>query len=458
MLHAGLRVRITATIAGIVVVAVAALTLAVHFLVVQNRIDQQRQSAADQLNAAVEIYRETGLLSFDARLNDPALPAELRGALVRDDARGTYLSGRGTRQVWAAARVGDDLLSLHGSFRTVDESVAAVDRALLLAGVATALIAILVGALSAGGLSRRLRLAARTARTIADRATSESPPDPVTPAERAGDRSLRQAVGPGRDEVGDLADAVDVMAARLADRVRAEQRFTADVAHDLRTPLTGLTASAALLDDSRPAQLVRERVATLANLVEELLEIARLDSGLETAQLEYARLGDVVQRAVQRGVAKGEISAAHVSVVVVDPEATVLTDARRVERVLTNLVRNALRHGAPPVQIEVGSDRIVVSDHGPGFSDELLREGPRRFRRDSASRGDGHGLGLIIAVGQAEVLGGRLAFSNAASGGARVTVHLPHTPPRAEETEPSPEPGGEEGTPGRWSTVSNTRE
>ena len=434
--HPGLRVRIAATIACIVVAAVAILTLTVHLLVVQNRIDQQRSAADANLVAAMGIYRSTGLRAFDSQLNDPGVPTDLRRALTTDGSHGTDVSGRGTRDLWAAGRVGDDLISIHTTFEAVDPSVAAVDRALLLAGIGTAVAATIGGALTANSLSRRLRLAARTARSIA--ATAGSPRAVGQPD--TDERTLRAAVGAGEDEVGDLADAVDAMAARLAERLRAEQRFTADVAHDLRTPLTGLVTASTLLDDSRPSQMVRNRVDALTELVEELLEVARLDSGVETAQLAYARIPQIVDRAVQRGVAKGEFTIDSVSVCSDDSAVAVLTDPRRLERVLSNLIRNALEHGRPPVRIEATGDRIVVTDGGPGFSDDFLATGPQRFRRPSVSRGGGHGLGLIIAQGQTAVLGGRLHFDNAPEGGARVRIDLPGAPPgRTVQPEPPAE-------------------
>lgn len=432
-LHPGLRVRIAATIACIVVAAVAILTLAVHFLVIQNRIEQQRDAANTNLIAAMGIYRSTGFKSFDAELNDPRVPADLRTALTHDGAHGTDISGSGTRVIWAAGRVGDDLLSIRTTFPAVDASVQAVDRALLIAGIGTAIAATIGGALSANGLSRRLRLAARTARGIAASATGTTSSAALLPDNS--ERSLRAAVGPGEDEVGDLADAVDAMANRLSARLRAEQRITADVAHDLRTPLTGLTTAAALLDDSRPSEMIRDRANALANLVEELLEIARLDSGVETAQLEWVRVSDVVTRAVQRGVAKGEYPVEAVTVRRDADTVTVLTDARRLERVLSNLIRNALQHGQPPIVIEASGGRIVVTDNGQGFGKEFLATGPQRFHRSSASRGGGHGLGLIIAAGQATVLGGRLYFDNAPGAGARVTIELPGAPPGQEDVD-----------------------
>jgi signal transduction histidine kinase len=93
------------------------------------------------------------------------------------------------------------------------------------------------------------------------------------------------------------------------------------------------------------------------------------------------------------------------------------------ERVLVNLLVNAGKHGRPPVAVTVDGRKVVVRDHGPGFSDELLRDGPSRFRTGSSDRGTGHGLGLTIAAAQLRVLGGTLEFANGA--GAVVTSVLP---------------------------------
>lgn len=410
-IRTSLRVRISATIAVIVVAAVAVLAVAVHLIVVQSRISQQRASADQQVQTAIGIYRTTGLLSFDAKVDDPRVPHGLRDKLNDDGARATSVTGGSTRQLWAAGRTDGKILSIHNSFRPVDHSVRTLDRALLLAGAATVLAATIAGALSAGRLSRRLRLAGRTAHQV-----------------KTGNdhQSIRAAVGSGNDEVGDLADAVDGMADRLADRIESEQRFTADVAHDLRTPLTGLISAADLLEDSRAGQMVRDRAHALANLVEELLEVARLDAGVETAELARVHVAKMTHRVVQRGIAKGEFPEEAMVVPAAGDSPTVLTDPRRLERVISNLVRNALQHGKPPVVVESDGATISVTDHGPGFSADLLKHGPQRFRQGSEQRGKGHGLGLIIAAGQTAVLSGSLTFENVAGKGARVTIQLPH--------------------------------
>ncbi|NEB77540.1 HAMP domain-containing histidine kinase, partial [Streptomyces sp. SID14478] len=223
-----------------------------------------------------------------------------------------------------------------------------------------------------------------------------------------------------RDEVAELAHAVDTMAASLQKRIEAEQRFTADVAHELRTPLTGLHTAAELLPPGRPAELVRDRVGALRTLTEDLLEVARLDAHAEEPNLDVHPLGPLVERAVN-GVGP-------VCVLRCDTDSGlsfVRTDARRLERILANLVTNARRHGAEPIEVTVRGTTVVVRDHGPGFPEELLRDGPRRFLTGAVERGQGTGLGLTIALGQAAAIGATVALRNGSAGGAVASVSLP---------------------------------
>ncbi|MHC5908335.1 sensor histidine kinase, partial [Streptomyces sp. S6] len=108
-------------------------------------------------------------------------------------------------------------------------------------------------------------------------------------------------------------------------------------------------------------------------------------------------------------------------------DAVVATDPRRVERVLTNLAANALRHGSAPVVVTVDGPAVRVRDHGPGFPDDLLAvlhaSGPQRFR--TGERTGGTGLGLTIATGQARLLEAQLTFRNHPEGGAETELRLP---------------------------------
>ena len=215
-----------------------------------------------------------------------------------------------------------------------------------------------------------------------------------------------------RDETDDLARAVDAMADALQERLEAERRVTADIAHELRTPVTGLLTAAELLPPGRPTELVRDRAQAMRTLVEDVLEVARLDGASERAELQEIALGEFVTRRVRvpgpgRRGRGGARRRCHHRPAPAGAHPGQSAGQRRPAR------QAAVRgHRRGP------GDR--VRDHGPGFPEALLRDGPSRFRTGSADRaGTGHGLGLTIAAGQARVLGARLTFRNAARGGRR---------------------------------------
>jgi signal transduction histidine kinase len=277
-----------------------------------------------------------------------------------------------------------------------------LDQALVIGSIAVVFGGSALGVLIGGQLSGRLRKAAAAANQVARGET---------------DVRVREAIGGVvRDETDDLARAVDAMADALQQRLEAERRVTADIAHELRTPVTGLLTAAELLPPGRPTELVLDRAKAMRTLVEDVLEVARLDGASERAELQDIMLGEFVAR---RAAAKDPDV-----VVRVVHESEVTTDPRRLERVLFNLLANAARHGRPPIEVTVEGRVIRVRDHGPGFPEELLAEGPSRFRTGSKDRaGQGHGLGLTIAAGQARVLGARLTFRNIRPVGA--PEHIP---------------------------------
>ena len=297
------------------------------------------------------------------------------------------------------------VLSLKTGFTDRYRVLTDLDQALVAGSLAVVGGGTAIGVLIGGRMSRRLRRAAGAARKVAD-----------------GDQQVRvrEAIGRRvRDETDELARAVDAMADTLQLRLEAERRVTADIAHELRTPVTGLVTAAELLPPGRPSELVRDRVRALRTLVEDVLEVARLDGAAEHADLQEVALGAFVRRRVQALAPHAQVT--------VDEESVVQTDPRRLERVLGNLLENAGRHGRPLIEVSVDGPVLRVRDHGPGFPGDLLREGPSRFRTGSTDRaGSGHGLGLTIAAGQARVLGARLTFGNApqAEGGGAVAQLL----------------------------------
>ncbi|HEX2132724.1 MAG TPA: HAMP domain-containing sensor histidine kinase [Actinophytocola sp.] len=396
-----LRWRLSAVIAVVSAVVAVALSLLVRAEFSRVQLADARRVQDERIQLVVRDYGLTGRAALGSELDSPRVPAPLRAA-ISGGRRATYLErGPDGAWIWAAAETGGRVLSLRSSYRDRDEALAQLDNVLIIGSSGVLLLGSVLGVVLGGPLSRRLRRAAVAARRVADGDASTTVGDTI------GARP--------RDETTELAEAVDAMALALRERLAAEQRVTADIAHELRTPVTGLVTAAELLPPSRPAELVRDRVRVLRSLVEDILEVARLDTATERAELVELSLADFVRRRVS-----AVSPAARVRVLA---EAPARTDPRRLERVLVNLLVNADRHGAPPVTVEVDGLTVRVRDHGPGFPDDLLRDGPSRFRTASSERGGGHGLGLTIALAQAKVLGARLELANA--DGALVTLVLP---------------------------------
>lgn len=392
--HTGLRWKLSAAIAAVGALVALALSLVVHNAARVSMLDGSRDVQDERVRFAQRIYESTGRLNYDARIDDPELPDELREAVLRGQ-RATYLDDTGddAPEVWAAVPLANGkVLSIHTRFTDRYAVLNDLNRALSLGSVVVVGGGCLLGVLVGGGLSRRLRRAATAARKVA-----------------RGDTEVRvqDAIGSRvRDETDELARAVDAMADALQQRLEAERRVTADIAHELRTPVTGLLTAAELLPPGRPTELVRDRAQALRTLVEDVLEVARLDSATERAELQEIALGEFVTRRVRVLAPEAEV--------VVARDANIETDPRRLERILGNLLANAAKHGGEPVEVTVDSRVLRVRDHGPGFPPELLAAGPDRFRTGSPDRsGRGHGLGLTIAAGQARVLGARLTFRNA---------------------------------------------
>lgn len=407
----GLRGKLGLIFLAVSTLAIVGLGAGVYTQAQAARLDRARKSADERVQAASILYRRYGPpLQLEAALNDPMLPPELKRA-VSPNKRATLKRGD---RLWAAEQVSDtEIVSVNLDYANSDDSMDALERALVFAGIATIAGVALMSVIAAGSLSRRIVAVSSTARKIA-----------------AGElnASAVKAVGEGKDEVATLAKSLDTMAASLRAQLDAERRFTADVAHDLRTPVTGLVTAAELLPPGRPSELVRDRAKVLRTLVEDLLEVARFDSGVERADMEQVELGDLVGSAIgrlrtQQAIDPGDLELDTAA------GARVLTDPRRVERILANLVLNGLRHGRPPVEVKVSGRAITVTDHGSGYPETLINEGPRRFRSGMAERGLGHGLGLTIAAAHAKVLGADLMFSAAPHGGASARLELPLMPP-----------------------------
>ncbi|MFE0456524.1 ATP-binding protein [Streptomyces sp. NPDC058914] len=387
----------------------ALLGVLVHVQVTDRTVGQARDLALSRLTDATQAYEAGDRLMPWAGVDPEGLPAALR-ELAAGGERGTMVADhRGRPMMWAAGPAdGGRVLAVAVDYGQQARTIEALDSAILWSSVLAIGATLVVGAFAVTRVTRRLHATARVARRISAGDLDARVDDPRTKE-------------PARlqDEVAAVAAALDTMASSLQGKLLSEQRFTADVAHELRTPLTGLHAAAELLPPGRPTELVRDRVAALRTLTEDLLEISRLDTGRERLELDSEELGALAGRVVRAAGTETEVRVVR--------DARVETDRRRLERVLGNLVSNAHRHGRAPVVLTVDGPVVTVRDHGDGYPGYLVAHGPQRFRTEGGSKG--HGLGLTIAVGQAEVLGARLTFANAPDGGAVATLALPGTPP-----------------------------
>ncbi|WP_128977971.1 two-component system sensor histidine kinase CseC [Streptomyces roseicoloratus] len=419
-LRTGVRWKIAVAIAAVGALIAVTLSLVVHNAARVSMLDNARDAQMWRLVFAQRVYETSKPKEprFGTKINDPALPPQL-DQLMRDGRRGTYVQehASGPPDVWAAVPLANgDVLSLHVPFADRSATIMKdLDRALIIGSVSVVFGGCALGVLIGGQLSRRLRKAAAAAGRVAQGNT---------------DVRVRDAIGGVvRDETDELARAIDALTDALHERIEAERRVTADIAHELRTPVTGLLTAAELLPPGRPTELVRDRAQAMRTLVEDVLEVARLDSASERAELQELTLGEFVERRVRALDPDVRVHVVH--------ESWVNTDPRRLERILGNLLANAAKHGKGPVEVTVEGRVVRVRDHGPGFPEALLKEGPSRFRTGSSDRaGQGHGLGLTIATGQARVLGARLTFRNAApegtpegEGGAIAVLWLPEHAP-----------------------------
>ncbi|WOX12537.1 HAMP domain-containing sensor histidine kinase [Streptomyces sp. N50] len=374
----------------------ALLGVLVHVSVTDQTVGQARDLALARLKEATTQYEAGDSLVHGAGVDPEDLPVPLR-QLAGAGERGTMVGRhRGRPTMWAAGPAsGDRVLAVGVDYSQGSSTIAGLDRAIVWSSALAIGATLLVGAFAVTRVTRRLHGTAQVARRISAGDLDARVDDP-----RTKDANLPQ------DEVAAVAAALDTMASSLQGKLLSEQRFTADVAHELRTPLTGLHAAAELLPPGRPTELVRDRVAALRTLTEDLLEISRLDTRREKLELDTEQLGAVAARVVRASGTATEV--------VVVRDEWVETDRRRLERVLGNLVANAHRHGRGPVVVTVDGAVVAVRDHGDGYPEYLVEHGPQRFRTEGGATG--HGLGLTIALGQAEVLGARLEFSNVDAG------------------------------------------
>lgn len=325
---------------------------------------------------------------------------------------------------------GYDLVLIYPLLRE-QETLDLVRQLFLAAGAGLVLLVAALAALATRMVTRPVAEVAKVSRELA--------------AGRLGERLPVQ----GSDEIAQLATSFNTMADSIQHQIRElrslsqlQQRFVSDVSHELRTPLTTMRMAGAVLhasrDDfalpvARSAELLDQELDRFEELLTELLEISRFDSGAVTLERHEEDIVPLVRSAADGLEPLARTHGSAVLLHLPSLPVTVSMDGRRISRVLRNLISNALEHGeGHPVEVTLAADEHVVAisvrDHGIGLSEEQQAQVFDRFWRGDPARNrtaGGTGLGLAIAQEDARVHGGWLQVGSAPGRGACFRLVLP---------------------------------
>ena len=299
-----------------------------------------------------------------------------------------------------------------------------VNTSLLIAGVVGAAVAILLGLFLTRQFTKPIRALKKGASRIA-----------------RGDLAYRVEVKSG-DEFGELAKSFNSMAASLDSSEQSRRRLFADIAHELRTPLSVIEGTVdAMLDgvyEPSPDNInsIKEETDVLTRLVGELRDLTLAESGHLKLEIEPTNLAEMVQRRVSQAevIARGKNVNLRTDIAEGLPE--IEADGRRIEQVVANLLDNALNHTPSGGSVTIAASRekdgilVSVSDTGEGIPPEHLPYIFERFYRvdDARSRKTGGaGLGLAIAKQMVELHGGRIWVESEAGKGSKFSFTLPVT-------------------------------
>jgi signal transduction histidine kinase len=251
----------------------------------------------------------------------------------------------------------------------------------------------------------------------------------------------RRVTATSRDEVGELARAFNRMAAELAETDRFRRDLVANVSHELRTPITALRAVLEnIVDgvseaDAQTLQTMLTQVERLGRLVEQLLDLSKLEAGVIPLERMDFPLRPVLERVIDEGRVQGQASgrSPRFELVLTD-DVVVNGDPERVHQVFANLVDNALRHSPDQAVVTIEAERsngrvnVSVIDEGPGIAGADAAKVFERFYRSDSSRAladGGTGLGLAIARWIVDLHGGDIKVDQDRPRGCRVVVDLP---------------------------------
>jgi signal transduction histidine kinase len=367
----------------------------------------------------------------DSRQFGPVLqddPIAQRAAEHRRTEEGVVERG-GVGYAEVAVHLGDRVLLLAAPID--EDTIALVERRLLLAGVIALAVAALLGFALARIFARRIRRLERAAERIAAGHFDE----PV--------------VDRGADELGELATAFDDMRKRLSALERARREFIANASHELRTPIFALGGHLELLTDEDVDSATRRgfleemrlQVERLTKLATDLLDLSRLDAGRLRIELAPIDLSEVAGSLVGefRGVGRGSD---HVLLAEGGIGALALADEERVRQIGRILLENAIVHTPPGTEVrltvagEESTAALQVEDDGPGIHPDEQDQIFDRFFRSAGTAKPGSGLGLAIARELAAVMGGEIELESR-PGRTVFSLRLPRAQVRADDRQPA---------------------
>lgn len=297
-------------------------------------------------------------------------------------------------------------------------SIGELMRTLFIPVLLTAIVAAIVARLAATSIVRRLDSLRSAAARVRD-----------------GDWSARASAA-GADELSDVAETFNGMAAFLGEASQRERSFLMSVSHDLRTPLTTIAGYAELLaqdpdhETARVGGVLDREANRLRRLIDDVVLLAQLRARQFSVAPEEVHLGPHVEGIIDGFAVRAGAARVHISTAV-QGDVPVVTDPVRVDQIVVNLVDNALRHtpeqGEVRVEVAASPDgaTVTVQDSGPGVpADELEKLFERFYVARQHERPEGSGLGLSIVRELVDMLGGSVRAFLPASGGLAIEVRF----------------------------------
>ncbi len=391
-------------------------------------------SAVELLAGRPELYRETTIAGVST---ETAVYDALRGratSSVRVNSEGELIISTALPVQRFKAVLGALVVSTEGG--DIDEIVRAERVAILRVGLVALAVSAALSLWLAGAIAQPLRQLA----------------DAAERTDEAGPRALDRALDTGRvrfpdhtdrrDEIGRLSGALRRMTDALYARIDAIERFAADVAHEIKNPLTSLRSAVESMRRTQDPQaqarlmdVIAHDVRRLDRLVTDISNASRLDAELARETMEPVALGPLLEAVAELGRTRARDSGRNIAIETPPTALTVCGLEGRLAQVFVNLVENAVSFspdgGVVRVMAEAaGPDwaEVAVEDDGPGVPAERREDIFERFWTERPARdgfGDHSGLGLSISRQIVTAHGGRIRVEDAPRGGARFVVALP---------------------------------